>query len=74
MRGEEAFDELLDELIGAIEERECADPDGRDWGVEARIRRLECQLLDRYRVRPRALVEVGPGRPMATVGADRGAR
>jgi hypothetical protein len=61
--GTETFEDLLDELVGAIELRECGDPDGRDWSVEARIRRLEQRLLTEHRIRPgRALRVARTGR------------
>ena len=46
------YEELIEELVSAIELRECGDPDGRDWSVDTRIRRLEQALLEQHRWRP----------------------
>jgi hypothetical protein len=61
MQSDRTLDLLIDELVAAVEERECADPDGRDWRVEARIRRLERTLLETYRLLPRPM-EIRPDR------------
>jgi hypothetical protein len=55
MQTERSFEVLLDDLVAAIEERECADHDARDFHVDARIRRLERALLERYHQVPRKL-------------------
>ena len=51
-RDRETFEQLLVELLGAIEQRECSDPDSRDWFVDARIRRLEREILEVSRFMP----------------------
>lgn len=67
MSGRDPYEELLDELVAAIELRECGDPDGRDWSLDARIRRLEHRLMEQHRWRsnarptgPRTTEEVRP--------------
>lgn len=64
------YDELLEELLSAIELREDGDPDVRDWAIEARIRRLERQLLERRRYRPRTFAsEAGAGQDAVLAAA-----
>jgi hypothetical protein len=53
LHADRTIEHLLDELVAAVEERECGDPDSRDWQVETRIRRIERTLLESYRLRPR---------------------
>jgi len=48
-RDRETLDELVDQLVAAIELRECGDPDGWDWTVDRNIRLLERMLLERHR-------------------------
>lgn len=43
---------LLEDLVAAIEERDTGDPDGGDWLVSRRIRRLERELAMAYRYTP----------------------
>jgi hypothetical protein len=72
MRTVETYDELLDELVSAIELREVSDPDARDWSVESRIRRLELALVERHRVRPGRLTQVmGQARDEVLAGSER---
>ena len=52
MAAADPYEELIQELVSAIELRECGDPDGRDWSVDTRIRRLEQALLEHHRWRP----------------------
>jgi hypothetical protein len=48
----DGYEDLIEELVGAIELRECGDPDGSPWAAASRIRRLEQQLLEEHRRRP----------------------
>jgi hypothetical protein len=58
------YEELIEELVSAIELRECGDPDGRDWTVDSRIRRLEQALLEQHRWRPsRTAMTTGEATP-----------
>jgi hypothetical protein len=66
------YDATLEELIHAIELRECGDPDGADWATPARIRDLERRLLEEYRMRPgRWRSETAGTRELAAAGASR---
>jgi hypothetical protein len=58
LHADPTIERLLDELVAAVDERECGDPDGRDWLVETRIRGIERTLLETYRLRPRPPIEV----------------
>jgi hypothetical protein len=58
LRQEQGLSQVLDELVSAIELRDDADPDSRDWTVELRIRSLERRLVDLHRAErpPRIIV------------------
>jgi hypothetical protein len=47
----DAYEALIEELVQAIELRECGDADG-DWSVASRIRQLEQELVEQHRFRP----------------------
>ena len=66
------YEALLEELIHAIELRECGDPDGPDWATPARIRDLERRLLEEYRMRPgRWRSDAVAAQELAAAGASR---
>jgi hypothetical protein len=45
----QGLSQVIDELVSAIELREGADPDSRDWTIETRIRTLEWRLVELHR-------------------------
>ena len=53
MRHGQGLSQVIEELVSAIELREGADPDCRDWTVETRIRNLERQLVEVHRAERR---------------------
>ena len=64
MRHEQGLVEVIEELVSAIELRELADLDSRDWTVETRIRTLERRLVELHRAeRPQDAVMLEDGAP-----------
>jgi hypothetical protein len=61
---------VLDELIAALELRDAGDPDVPSWEADARIRRLEAELVGRFRLieRPPRSGSSTPGREPALLG------
>jgi hypothetical protein len=54
--------DIIEDLIDTIELRDAGEPDTR-WEADARIRRLEHELVERFRVVDRESVLVGAPEP-----------